>query len=158
MKKIPNQQQSGFTLIELLITVAVVGILAAIALPSYQEYIARSQRTQAKAVLLEAAQWMERHYSENYRYDQNTAGTAIAGIFPANLNRSPREGNSAYTIGPSAAAARTYTLTATPVAGGPMASDRCGSFNITNTGVRSNTGFSTTRFASPAAAAAECWR
>lgn len=158
MNVISQRKESGFTLIELMITVAVVGILAAIALPSYQEYIAKGRRAEVKTVLLEAGQWMERHYSENYRYDQNTAGSAIADVFPASLSRSPRDGGGAYTISVSAAAARTFTLTATRVGTGPMASDRCGDFNLTNTGVRSNTGFSTSKFASAAVAAAECWR
>lgn len=158
MKAVPNNHEGGFTLIELMITVAIIGILASIALPSYQEYIARGRRAEMKTVLLEAGQWMERHYSENYRYDQNTAGSAIADIFPANLSRAPRDGGGSYTIGVSAAGTRTFTLTATRVVGGPLASDRCGNFNLTNTGVRSNTGYSTTRFASDAIAAAECWR
>lgn len=159
MKEIAHHNsESGFTLIELMITVAVVAILASIALPSYQEYVARSRRAELKTVLLEAGQWMERHYSENYRYDQNTAGSAIADIFPANLSQSPRNGGGAYTVGVSAAGTRTFTLTATRVGTGPMGSDRCGDFNLTNTGVRSNTGYSTTKFASAAIAATECWR
>lgn len=158
MKAVFNNRESGFTLVELIITVALIGILASIALPSYQEYVARGRRAEMKTVLLEAGQWMERHYSENYRYDQNSAGSAIADVFPANLSRSPRDGGGAYTIGVSAAGTRTFTLTATRVGGGPMASDRCGEFNLTNTGVRSNTGYSTTKFSSAAIAATECWR
>lgn len=149
---------AGFTLIELMIAVAIVAILASIAVPSYQEYIARSRRAEVKTVLLEAGQWMERHYSENYRYDQNTAGTAIADIFPANLSRSPRDTGGAYTIAVSAAGTRTFTVTATRVVAGSMATDRCGDFALTNTGVRSNPGFSTTRFTTAAVAAAECWK
>ena len=148
----------GFTLIELMIVVAVIGILSAIAFPSYNEYVAKSRRTEARTILLEASQWMERHYSENFRYDTNTAGTAIADIFPPNLARSPRDTGGAYTIAVSAAAARTYTLTATRVAGGPMASDKCGNFQITNTGVKGNTGFSTSSFGSASAAAIACWK
>jgi type IV pilus assembly protein PilE len=157
MQKKSTQKMSGFTLVELLITVAIVGILASIAIPSYNGYVAKSKRTELKSVLLEAGQWMERHYSENYRYDQNTAGTAIANIFPAGLTQTPREGAAAYTIAVSAAAARSYTLTATRASTGLMASDKCGNFTLTNTGVRANTSYSS-QYASAAIAAAECWR
>ena len=50
----------GFTLIEVMIVVAIVGILAAIAMPSYNEYIRRGHRAEARAALLQGAQWMER--------------------------------------------------------------------------------------------------
>jgi len=148
----------GFTLIELMIVVAVVAILASIALPSYRESVAKGRRAEVRAVLLEAGQWMERHYSENFRYDTNTAGTAVADLFPANLQQSPRDTGGAYTISVSAVTARSYTLTAAPVAGGPMAADKCGSFRLTNTGVRSNSGYAASSFASAEAAAAACWR
>lgn len=150
--------QGGFSLIELMIVVAIVAILASIVVPSYRESVAKGRRAEVRTVLLEAGQWMERHYSENFRYDTNTAGTAIADLFPASLRQSPRDTGGAYTLAVSAVTARSYTITATPVAGGPMANDRCGAFQITNTGVRSNPGFSVAAFGTAEAAAAACWR
>lgn len=150
--------QEGFSLIELMIVVAVVAILASIAVPSYRESVAKGRRAEVRAVLLEAGQWMERHYSENFRYDTNTAGTAVADLFPASLRQSPRDTGGAYTLAVSAVTARSYTITATPVAGGLMANDRCGGFQITNTGVRSNPGFSVANFGTAEAAAAACWK
>jgi type IV pilus assembly protein PilE len=63
----------GFTLIELLIVVAIVAILAAIAIPSYRAYIVRSNRTAAKGCLSQLANYMERYYATNLRYDQDTS-------------------------------------------------------------------------------------
>lgn len=148
----------GFTLIELMITVAIIGLLASIAFPSYQEYIARGRRSEVKSVLLEASQWMERFYSENFRYDQNTAGSAIATVFPAIYSQSPRQGNAAYSISVSAAGTRTFTLTATRIAGQMMAADKCGDFSITNVGVKSNPNYSSTNFSSASTAVLECWK
>ncbi|WP_439844578.1 type IV pilin protein, partial [Aeromonas veronii] len=61
--------ERGFTLIELMIVVAVVAILAAIAYPSYNNYMAAAKRAEAKAVLLEAAQYLEREFTANGNYD-----------------------------------------------------------------------------------------
>ena len=66
----------GFTLMELMIVVAIIGILAGIAYPTYQDSVRKSRRADAEAVLLELAQWMERFYTENNRYDQTRAGVA----------------------------------------------------------------------------------
>lgn len=60
--------QRGFTLIELMIVVAVVGILTAIALPSYNEYIRRGHRADGRTTLLQTAQWMERAATANGTY------------------------------------------------------------------------------------------
>jgi type IV pilus assembly protein PilE len=150
-------KDKGFTLIELMITVAIVGILASIALPSYQEYVARSKRSEVKAVLLEASQWMERFYSENFRYDQNTAGTAIADVFPATFSQVPRQGNAAYTIAVNGGT-RSFTLTATRVNTSGMATDKCGDFRISNAGVRSNPNYSTSKYSSATSAVQECWK
>ena len=60
MNKNISRRQKGFTLIEIMIVVAIVGILTAIALPSYNEYIRRGHRAEARAALLQGAQWMER--------------------------------------------------------------------------------------------------
>ena len=60
INRISTMRQQGFTLIEVMIVVAIIGILSAIAYPSYAEYIRRGHRAHARAGLLQAQQWLER--------------------------------------------------------------------------------------------------
>ena len=76
-----RRRQRGVTLIELLVAVVIVGILGMIAYPSYTSHLVKSRRAQATACLQEAAQYMERFYTTNLRYDQ-TATTSIAVSLP----------------------------------------------------------------------------
>ena len=126
----------GFTLTELMITVAIIGILAAVALPSYREQVARGQRAQAQTQLMAAQQWMERLYSESFDYTKNAAGTSSSTLLgQQSFSQSPPagEGSAAYTIAVNAGTS-TYTLTATRT--GSMASDKCGNLTVTNTGIK----------------------
>lgn len=132
--------ERGFTLIELMITVAIVGILAAIAYPSYTEQVAKGRRSQAKAQLVAGQLWMERFYSENYRYDTNSAGTPVtdASQFAGRFSTSPPagEGRAMYTLGFNPQPARdSYTIRATRT--GSMLGDRCGELTIDNVGRKS---------------------
>jgi type IV pilus assembly protein PilE len=117
----------GFTLIELVIVTVVLGILAAIAIPSYTAYIQRASRSEARGQLLMATQWMERYRTQTGSY----TGAAL----PATLKKSPSVGTTKYTIDFDAVevlTATTFKLTATPV--GTMASDECGTLSIDHTG------------------------
>ena len=140
-----NNPQGGFTLIELMIVVAVIGILAAIAYPSYTSQIAKGRRADARVQLVSAQQWVEKFYSENYNYATDTAGNASTTAFNAQpFSSSPRvgDGNPVYTISLTVAStSQTYTLTAAPITGRPMATDSCGSLTLTNTGRKGVTGY-----------------
>lgn len=120
----------GFTLTELVIVIAIVGILAAIAVPSYRSYVVRANRTDAQKALLVMAQAMERYFIAN-----NTYLTCTPSCTPTVGNaQSPETGTAIYNITLSAATATTYTLLATPVSTGPNKNDGC--LQIDNTGLR----------------------
>lgn len=130
-KGAPRRFQGGITLIELMIVVAIVGILAAVAYPSYTQYVQRANRAEARAVLLENAQILERNYTTANQY-------SAGGIYTI----SPKDaaaGSERYTIGVAlvavnGVAAQAYTLTATPA--GSMIGDTCGALTLNNRGVR----------------------
>lgn len=129
------QTARGFTLIELMIVVAVVGILAAIAYPSYQDSVRKSRRADARAALLELVQFMERNYTLSNRYDKDSAGDAV--VLP--FIETPRDGTSKYyDLKIAASAAQSFTLSAAPK--NAQATDTCGTLSITNAGVKSATG------------------
>lgn len=108
----------GFTLIELMIAVAIVGILAGIAYPSYQDSVRESRRADAKGALLGFANAMERHFTENNTYLGAATGggnTGAPAIFSQTSPVGVGGGVAFYNLTIGAAAARTYTLLATPV-------------------------------------------
>jgi type IV pilus assembly protein PilE len=133
------RRSGGFTLIELMIVVAIIGIIAAVALPSYKSYVDRSRRADARTQLLQAAQFMQRFYTANDQYVNDRAGNNIDTQMPSNLKRAPADGNQVYGLTIDATVG-TYTLTMAPLAGAALAGDACGSFTLTSTGVRGVTG------------------
>lgn len=129
-------KQRAFTLIELMIAVSIVGILAAIAYPSYQDQAMKTRRSDAKEALIELRQFMERVYTRTNRYDENPAGVALTLPF----NEAPKSGASKYyDIAFSALAAQRYTLVATPK--NQQSNDaKCATISIDEAGIKTFTG------------------
>lgn len=119
------KDQKGFTLVELMIVVAIIGIIAAFAVPAYQRYIERGIRSEARAALLEGSQRMQRFYSVNNTFSGASNIT--------NLSEAGR-----YTITVTSATVNGFTLTATL-----LRDSTCNTLTLTNTGQQGATGGTT---------------
>lgn len=153
----------GFTLIEVMITVVIVAILAAVAYPSYIEYVARGHRTQLKAQMQAAQQWMERRYSERYFYGQEPGKEDAPTAFDSQafaVSPPAGEGAARYNLSVTIDdSGDSYVITAERA--GTMAKDRCGDPTVNNRGVKGvvDTSLNDGPFKGDAAkAVSECWR
>jgi type IV pilus assembly protein PilE len=155
MTKFYSSNTHGFTLIELMIAVTIVGILAGIAYPSYQDSVRKSRRADAKGALTGFANAMERHFTETNSYCDaavTTVGTCTNATGSPTIysTTSPVDGNEAYydlTI--NAATATTYSLYATPT--GTQSNDKCGTLTLDQTGAKGITA------ADAGVTVADCW-
>jgi len=146
------QRQRGVTLIELIVVVIIIGILAAVAIPSYRNYVIRSQRADAKDALLVLATAQEKFYLQC-----NTYATGIANApncAAATLQGTATSKNGWYALAILGGAnATNFTATATAVAGENQFQDTdCRTFRVTQAGVR------TAANAGGGDTTEECWR
>lgn len=121
---------SGFTLIELMITIAVLALLLAIAIPSYTNYVLRTNRAEAQVELLNAASALERCYSRFSAYDSDNC--AIKNVLSGDGISSESE---TYVVTETRLTATEFTLQAAPQ-GSQTRDTECGSFSLTHTGQR----------------------
>lgn len=136
-----NRQQAGFTLIEVMVVVVIIGILAAIAMPSYSEYVKRGYRTEGQAFLNDVSAREERYFAQNNSYITATDSYASLGLSSKNSS------NAKYTLSISKVDNDGgYTLTAE----NQFDDDKCGNLTLTATGVKGVT--------ASGADASDCWR
>ena len=136
-----RSNNQGFTLIELMIVVAVVGVLAAIALPSYRSYIVRAARTEAQTELLELASLQEKIFLNSNGYSASVSvaynGTSAGGLGrTSGTTKDGKYGLALFDTTGAAlvAGAPTFELRATPTVGGPQVGD--GTISATESGKR----------------------
>lgn len=135
--------QRGFTLIELMIVVTIIGLLAAVAIPGYGQYVRRAHRSEGMATLSALAAAQEKYYLSNNSYTTVLADLKIAATTEHGY----------YDIKITAADASGFTATAAPGATSPQLEDEdCQVFTINSAGSR------TAKSASSADTSSTCWR
>jgi type IV pilus assembly protein PilE len=142
MKQLPSSE-GGFTLIELIIVGAIIAIIAAIALPSYQSQIQSTRRGAAAGCLLEIAQQMERQYTTSLSYNSTTTLPNPGCV--ADQSR-----NYTFAFASGSPETATYVIQAIPIPG--MADENCGSLTLNQRTVKG------TSSGNDPATVKQCWK
>lgn len=161
-KNVNCKNQDGFTLMELMITVAIIGILAAITIPSYTKYVQKTKRADAKVALMEIAQKQESYFVQNMSYANSLTQLGFSA------NNIPSENNQ-YSIsigdidpdpctGTNVTPCQEFRVDAVP--SGTQVNDHdCIRFTLRNTGLKgASTGPTGAPVAGTPAEILKCWK
>lgn len=146
-----SMKSKGFTLIELMIVVAIIGIIASIAYPSYRNHIASARRTDGQAALMDLASRMERFYSEQQSYLNATVGSGNTATDVISSKTSPQGW---YNLSISAQTASSYTLQAIPQSSQATADTLCQTLTLNNLGAK---GMIAGPAGAPTGQVTDCW-
>ena len=134
----PCRRQAGFSIVELMIVIAIIGLLAGIAVPSYRDQVNKGKRTEGKAALTAAAARMERYYTQNNCYPSSACGNPTSADSATALTNAGIPGFSGDTANKAAynisltVTPQAFTVTATARA--PFTDPLCGNLTLANTG------------------------
>ena len=129
----------GFTLVELLVVIAIIGILSAIAIPGYNEYMRKTYRAEAKGVMSDIAQKEERYFTANGVYLLSSNAAYTGATWP-NFSGGSTFAGRKYDISVAQVTTADFTITATPTA--PHTDPACNVLTLSSTGVKNATGTS----------------
>ena len=118
----------GFTLIEVLVVFVIIGILGALALPSYLTALRKGNRSDVKAIMMESAQFMERYYTTNKTY---AGASPLSAVSPKGSSGAAVKYNVSWSVTPTGSL---YTMQAIPANG--QVGDSCGTLTLSNTGAQ----------------------
>lgn len=126
---------AGFTLIEVLIVVAILGIIAGIAFPSYMNSVKKSNRSDAKAALNDAAQRLQRCYTSLNTY-ADAANCSVRASLEGEGGLESGERMYSVTVAANGNAQTTYILTATAISGTQLGDEGCTELTLSHTGAK----------------------
>ncbi len=133
------KNNAGFTLVELIITVLIVGILSAVAIPTYLKHVTKASRAAAQTELMQMASLQEKIYLNSNSYATNASvTTAYNGQSTGGLGWTAQSKDGKYDFSCDACTQDTFQLSATPVSGSPQAND--GTLSLNSAGQRIWTG------------------